>query len=204
MDAQLAHDHFIHIRIIIGIVTGLSVTRLGAVPAARDRAFLVVRVRPPAHRDMDLRDLSLRHLLRRFVLLPLRAPLPRPHGRIFRLRRIFPFATKMVLRIARRPLSRRPPRHRHQGRGAFQLVRDQLSDPAGGIVRARDRRDVHRQPALSRRVRIGGNRGRRSIGSSASSRFWRRRWCRVTLRYADHDLRPGLIDAARPAMLRVA
>jgi len=28
MDPQLAHDQFIHVRIIIGIVTGLSVTRL--------------------------------------------------------------------------------------------------------------------------------------------------------------------------------
>jgi hypothetical protein len=47
MDPQLAHDQFIHIRIIIGIVTGLSVTRLLTGLArfvqhpVRDRIYLV-------------------------------------------------------------------------------------------------------------------------------------------------------------------
>ncbi|MEZ5833710.1 MAG: hypothetical protein R3D05_21270 [Dongiaceae bacterium] len=47
MDAQLAHDQFIHVRIIIGIVTGLSVTRLLTGLARfvqhpiRDRIYLV-------------------------------------------------------------------------------------------------------------------------------------------------------------------
>jgi hypothetical protein len=47
MDPQLAHDQFVHIRIIIGIVTGLSVTRLLTGLArfvqhpARERIYLV-------------------------------------------------------------------------------------------------------------------------------------------------------------------
>ena len=47
MDPQLAHDQFVHIRIIIGIVTGLSVTRLLTGLArfvqhpVRDRIYLV-------------------------------------------------------------------------------------------------------------------------------------------------------------------
>lgn len=47
MDPQLAHDQFIHVRIIIGIVTGLSVTRLLTGLArfvqhpSRDRIYLV-------------------------------------------------------------------------------------------------------------------------------------------------------------------
>jgi DMSO/TMAO reductase YedYZ heme-binding membrane subunit len=47
MDQQLAHDQFIHIRIIIGIVTGLTVTRLLTGRArfvqhpSRDRIYLV-------------------------------------------------------------------------------------------------------------------------------------------------------------------
>ena len=47
MDPQLAHDQFVHVRIIIGIVTGLSVTRLLTGLArfvqhpVRDRIYLV-------------------------------------------------------------------------------------------------------------------------------------------------------------------
>jgi hypothetical protein len=38
---DLAHDQFIHVRIIIGIVTGLAVTRLLTQHPVRDRIYLV-------------------------------------------------------------------------------------------------------------------------------------------------------------------
>ena len=76
-----AHDIFPHIRIVLGMVIGLGVTRLlsglarigpipalfgasglGCVGALDAGAFLVVGVRPVPDRDLDLRKVPVHHL----------------------------------------------------------------------------------------------------------------------------------------------